>query len=192
MEGGGADGFREYCDAPAMREFYALSSAVSRKTYQQRLLDAGIPQGKSFPVELERRAAKGQVRGYVLLHKHVPVAYGLCYVHGDTLTLDKMGFDPDYAYTNAGTVLTYFIIQRLFAAQQFRIFDFGSGHYEYKALFATNSVRCADVIFMRPTLLNLTTALSHSGLNTISELLKHLLEVFGLKARVRRLIHRRL
>jgi hypothetical protein len=186
----GADVFREYHGVPDMQAFLALSSAVSRKTFQQRLLDAGIPQDKTFPIELAQRAASGQVYGYILLHKDVPAAYALCYAHGDTLTLDKMGFDPQFSRVNAGTVLTYLLIERLFAAQRFRVFDFGSGHYEYKALFATHSIRCADVMHLRRTVRNLAVVSAHAGLELVSEGLKNLLDVVGLKARLRRLLHR--
>lgn len=191
-ESAGAEVFREYSGAAEMQEFLALSSAVSSKTFQQRLLDAGIPQRKDFPAQLASQAACGRVRGYILFHNGIPAAYALCYAHGDTLTLDKMGFDPVYAPLNAGTVLTYVIVQRLFAAHQFRIFDFGSGHFEYKALFATDSVRCAEVIYLRRTVRNLTVTLTHAGLGIVSTTLKGVLAVLGLKARARKFVHRAL
>jgi CelD/BcsL family acetyltransferase involved in cellulose biosynthesis len=192
MDGVGTDAFRHYCDVGQMQEFCTLSRAISEKTYQQRLLDAGIPQTKDFPGELERLAVSGRVRGYILLHGNVPTAYALCYVHRDTLTLDKMGFDPEYAHLHPGTVLTYLMIERLLGEHEFRILDFGSGHFEYKALFSTDSVRCADIIYLRRTLHNLILVLAHRGLDTVSETLKELLDVLGLRARIRKLIHHNL
>ena len=183
-EGCGEDPFREYSGASEMQEFYALSRSVSEKTYQQRLLDAGIPQGKEFPLELNRRAARGEIQGYVLMHCTLPVAYALCYVHGDTITLDKTGFDPEYAEMHPGTVLTYLIIERLFAQPRFRIYDFGSGYFEYKAFFSTHSVRCAEIIYLRRTLRNLALVLAHATLDAVSRTLKQVLDVLGLKARV--------
>jgi CelD/BcsL family acetyltransferase involved in cellulose biosynthesis len=190
MESGGAHPFREYRDAGSMREFYALSRAVSEKTYQQKLLDAGIPVEKDFPDQLQHRAAGAGVRGYVLLHDQVPAAYALWYVYGETVTLDKMGYDPKYADLNPGTVLTYLSLQRLFAEQRFKTLDFGAGYYDYKELFATDSIRCADVIYLRRTAVNLLAVCSHAALEIVSDLLKRMLAAVGLKAKVKKLIHR--
>jgi CelD/BcsL family acetyltransferase involved in cellulose biosynthesis len=182
--------FREYRELHEMQEFYMLARAVSEKTYQQRLLDAGIPQDKEFPLELNRRAARGGVHGYILMHANVPVAYALCYVHGDTLTLDKMGFDPQYAELHPGTVLTYLVLERLFTQSSIRILDFGGGYFEYKALFSTHSVRCADIIYLRRGLRNLSLVLVHAALGALSRTLNQVLDMLGLKARIRKWIHR--
>jgi Acetyltransferase (GNAT) domain len=190
-EGCTEEPFREYSDASEMPEFYALSRTVSKKTYQQRLLDAGIPQGTEFPLELNMRAARGEVQGYVLTRSTLPVAYALCYVRGDTVTLDKMGFDPKYADMHPGTVLTYLIIERLFAQRCFRVFDFGSGYFEYKAFFSTHSVRCAEIIYLRRNLRNFTLVLTHAALNAVSRTLKRVLDVLGLKARIIKWIHQK-
>ena len=110
-----------------MQELHTRASAVSTKTFQQRLLDAGMPQEPDFPSELERLAAMGRVRGFILLLKHNPIAYSLWYAHDNTLTLDKTGFDPKYAELDPGTVLMYLSLQALFAEHCFQILDFGSG-----------------------------------------------------------------
>jgi len=190
-ESAGDEAFREYSDAQKMQEFYTLSRAVSKKTYQQRLLDAGIPEGEEFPLELNTRGARGEVQSYVLLHCTVPIAYTLCYVYGDTISLHRMGFDPQYAELNPGTVLTYLMIERLYAQARFRIFDFGSGYFEYKAFFSTHSVRCAEIIYLRRTWRNLTLVLAHAALNAVSRTLKRVLDLLGLKARIIKWIHRK-
>ena len=173
-----------------MQEFYTLASAVSTKTFQQRLLHAGMPQEPDFPSELERLAAMGRVRGFILLLKHNAIAYSLWYVHDNTLTLDKTGFDPEYAELNPGTVLMYLSLQALFAEHRFQILDFGSGYYDYKALFATDRMRCADLIYLRRTPINLTLVLAHAGLNTLSELLKRGLDAVGLKLKIKKLMRK--
>jgi len=137
------------------------------------------------------RAARGEVQGYVLMQSTLPVAYALCYVHGDTVTLDKMGFDPKYAEMHPGTVLTYLIIEKLFTQPRFRVFDFGSGYFEYKAFFSTHSVRCAEIIYLRRNLRNFTLVLAHAALNAVSRTLKQVLDVLGLKARIIKWIHRK-
>jgi hypothetical protein len=117
METAGAGAYREYRDPRAMWEHCSLAGAVSGKTYQQKLLDAGIPQQEDFVLELERLAERGAVRGYILLHGGVPASYALCHAYSDTLTYDKTGFDPQFAHLHPGTVLIYLIVQGLFAEQ---------------------------------------------------------------------------
>jgi CelD/BcsL family acetyltransferase involved in cellulose biosynthesis len=184
------DAFQEYREPGSIRQFYALARALSEKTYQQKLLDAGIAHDEGFADELDRKAARGAVRGYLLAHEGSAVSYILCYVHRDTLTVDKMGFDPRFAQLHPGTVLTYLVLRRVFEQQEFRVFDFGSGYYEYKEFFSTGTVRCADIFYLRSTVRNLVVVLAHAGLNRVSEGLKKILDFLGLKARVKKLIHR--
>jgi CelD/BcsL family acetyltransferase involved in cellulose biosynthesis len=179
------DTFREYRDPARIREFHALARALSAKTYQQRLLDAGIARDEGFAAELDRLAARGAVRGYLLMYQGSAISYILCYLHRDTLTVDKMGFDPQFAHLHPGTVLTYLVLRRLFDEQEFRVFDFGSGYYEYKEFFATGIVPCADILYLRRTVRNLMIVLAHNGLNRVSEGLKRILDLLGLKARVK-------
>jgi len=184
------DAFREYREPGSIRQFYMFARALSEKTYQQKLLDAGIARDESFAAELDRRAARGAVRGYLLMCEGSALAYMLCWVHRDTLTVDKMGFDPRFARLHPGTVLTYLVLQSLFEHQEFCIFDLGSGYYEYKEFFSTGIVRCADIFYLRRTVGNLVVVLAHAGLNRVSEGLKKILDVLGIKAGVKRLIHR--
>ena len=186
----GAAPFCEYSAAQGMAEFYSLARAVSQKTYQERLLDAGIPRAKDFPLELERLARTSGVRGYILMHQSLPMAYALCFAHGDTLTLDKTGYDPQYAHLNPGTVLTYLMIERLFQKQEFRVFDFGTGYYEYKALFSSGRVPCADIMYLRRTLRNFVLVFSHAGLDRASRIIKKGLAGLGIKSRVKKWIRR--
>jgi hypothetical protein len=190
METAGSHAYREYSQPSEMRDYHSLARAISAKTYQYRLLDAGIPEHDDFAVELERLAAYGAVRGYILFQGGIPASYTLCYAYGDTLTLDKTGFDPQFARLHPGTTLTYLMLQRLFEERRFRVFDFGSGDFKYKEFFSTGSVRCADLMYLRSTPRNLALILAHRGLRILSSALKGLLDMFGMKARVRKLVHR--
>ena len=46
--------WREYCDAIDIAEFHSLASEISRKTYQHRLLRAGIETSLSFREQIVR------------------------------------------------------------------------------------------------------------------------------------------
>ena len=59
-------GWREYKDPEEMEEYYRLARAVSERTYQERLLDSGMPAGDAFRAQLDELARSGRFRGYIL------------------------------------------------------------------------------------------------------------------------------
>ena len=61
-----------------MAEFHHLAREISAKTYQERLLDAGLPADESYLEILQALASRDQVRAFILFHQDVQAAY-LCY-----------------------------------------------------------------------------------------------------------------
>ncbi len=61
-----------------MPEFFRLARAVSKITYQEKLLDAGLPDSEEFRHEMERLAQQGRVRGFILFYQNKPVSYLYC------------------------------------------------------------------------------------------------------------------
>jgi hypothetical protein len=131
--------------------FHPLARAVSATTYQERLLDAGLP---ADPAPLLRLAAADRLRAWLIEVDGAPIAYLCCAAEGDTLRYDYVGHDPAHAALSPGTVLQVEAIRDLFAERRFARFDFTEGEGQHKRQLATGGIACVDLLLLRPTLAN--------------------------------------
>jgi hypothetical protein len=167
---------RRFRDADEVAAFHPLARAVSATTYQERLLDSGLPtdpapllrlatdeQLAGLTVELiETRAAlhadplaaADRLRAWLLEVEGVPIAYLCCSADGDTLRYDQVGHDPAHAALSPGTVLQVKAMRDLFAERRFARFDFTEGEGQHKRQLATGGVACVDVLLLRSTIAN--------------------------------------
>jgi CelD/BcsL family acetyltransferase involved in cellulose biosynthesis len=152
--GGGMLDLREYRRPEDMDEFVHLALPLSQRTYQARLLDAGLPESETARAEMRELAWQDRVRAFLLFLKNKPVAYLYLPVTGETLVYAYLGYDPDHANLSPGTVLQMAALESLFAERRFRYFDFTEGEGAHKALFGTDSITCASFLLLRPTLAN--------------------------------------
>jgi CelD/BcsL family acetyltransferase involved in cellulose biosynthesis len=185
---GGALQWRRYASADEMAEFHRHARAVSARTYQERLLEVGLPEGDGFVAEMMALAAVDAVRAFILFDGERPVSYLYCPVEGDTLIYAYLGYDPDYLRYSAGTVLFWVALQSLFDEDRFACFDFTEGESDHKRLFATHGTPAANVYLLRPTLRLRLLARLHHGFASMSMALGEWLERRGLRARIRRLL----
>jgi CelD/BcsL family acetyltransferase involved in cellulose biosynthesis len=152
---GGALDLRPYRSAAEMDQFYRHARTVSAKTYQERLLNAGLPEGDAFLGELRQRARQDAMRGWVLFLGGEPVSYLYAPAEGATLIYAFLGYDPDHAAFSPGTVLQFEAMRQLIEEGRFSLFDFTEGEGQHKLLFGTGMVECVDLLLVRPTLANL-------------------------------------
>lgn len=185
---GGAIDWRVYRRPDEMEEFFILAREVSAKTYQERLLDAGLPDSADYRRELVALAGRDSVRAFILFDRGVPVSYLCCPVAGDVLQYQYLGYDPKYTPFSVGTVLQWLALEHLFGENRFRLFDFTEGDSDHKRLFATHGVQCANVFFIRASLRNIILLQGQRGMDRLSGSAGELLERMGVKARVKRLI----
>lgn len=183
---GGQIDWKTYASPDEMRDFYRLAREVSRKTYQEKLLDAGIPDTEDFVREMDDLAAAGQVRGYMLFDRERAVSYLYCPVQDGTLVYAYLGYDPEYMRYSVGTLLQWLAVQQMFEESIFKFFDFTEGQSDHKRLFATHELRCANVIFVRRTLPNIILLRSHLWTDRFSKWLGDCLQAVGLKDWVKR------
>ncbi len=174
-----------------MPEFHRLARAVSADTYQERLLDAGLPADDAFLDAMCRDAARDACRGYVLYHERKPAAYLYCPVARGVLRYAYTGYDPAVRGLSPGTVLLYLVLRDLFEEDQHRGFDFTEGDGVHKAFFATGSIRCADIYFFRRSVGNWLILRGHASLDRMSSATGRLLETAGLKSKLKRLLRSR-
>jgi CelD/BcsL family acetyltransferase involved in cellulose biosynthesis len=184
--GGGRLDARVYATAAEIAEFHGLAREISRKTYQERLFDAGLPDDAAYRAELEQRAAAGAVRGFLLFLGGTPVAYLLCPVDRDRLLYGFLGHDPAVARLSPGTVLQYAALEQLFAERCFAIFDFTEGDGPHKEFFATHHRDCGDLYYFRRTGRNVLAVSTHRALDRGSTAARRVLAGGGLTARLKR------
>lgn len=185
LSGGRLD-VREYRTPVQMETFHALARLVSKKTYQERLLGSGLPDGEAFRAEMLASAAEDNERGYLLFLAGEPVSYLYAPVRQGCVIYSHLGYDPALAAHSPGTVLQLEAMARLFAERHHRFFDFTEGDGQHKRLFATGCVDCADVLLLRPSLSNRVLIATHRNFHLGVEALGNVAERWGVKARLKK------
>lgn len=179
---------REFKTRKDMVEFYKLARKVSRKTYQERLLDSGLPDNNEFLQQILDLATHDAARGFILFLKSKPIAYLFCPALEDVLLYQYLGYDPEFRRWSPGNVLQYHALGRIFAESKFKILDFTEGEGQHKEFFANGNINCADIYYFRRTFRNFILLGLHSVINVISELTPMILDFLGVKQRVKRFI----
>jgi hypothetical protein len=185
---GGSIPWKTYTKPDEIQEFFKYARIISKKTYQEKLLDAGIPESDAFIRKAEALAAEKRLRAYILFDGDLPVSYLYCPVKNGVLMYDYLGYDPGYIRKSVGTVLQWLAVEQLFKEGQFRYFDFTQGESVHKFLFSTHQQRRANAYFIRKTLKNIVLIYSHSYLNRFSRFLGDVFQRLGLKSKIIRLL----
>jgi len=185
---GGALEWKVYRRPEDIDELFRHARHVSSRTYQEKLLDAGLPDSPEFVAQAKTLAEADSLRGYVLFSCGRPVAYVFCPAVDGAVIYQYVGYDPDFREQSPGTVLQYLLLESLFAEKKFAVFDFTEGEGTHKELFATRSVSCADLYFIRPTVRNTILVMLHLAMSRLSKGIVSLLKKLNLHRRVKALI----
>ncbi len=175
---GGELDVRLYRTAEEMEDFYREARALSALTYQERLLDAGLPEG-ALP-DMQALAAADQVRAWLLRVDGRPVSYLYAPADGETLLYAYLGYDPAFADLSPGTVLQLEAMRMLMEEGRFRWFDFTEGDGQHKRHFATGSVPSVDLLLLRPSLANLAAVRALNGFDAAVAAAKTVIGRIGL------------
>lgn len=153
-EAAGGYAVSEHRTPAEVEAFLAAALPLSARTYQARLLDAGLPDSQPARAAMLEAAEADRMRAFLLHAGGTPVAYLSLPVTGATLVYAHLGYDPDWASLSVGTVLQMDALERLFAEQRYRWFDFTEGDGAHKAMFGTHSADCSSLVLLEPTLAN--------------------------------------
>ena len=165
--------------------FLAAALPLSARTYQARLLDAGLPDSPAARRAMLEAAEADRMRAFLLHAGGKPVAYLSLPVVGATLVYAHLGYDPGHARLSPGTVLQMDALERLFAEERYRWFDFTEGEGAHKAMFGTHSAACSSLVLLRPTLANRALLASRGAFDSGVAQAKALAERSGMLARIR-------
>ncbi|HEY6964195.1 MAG TPA: GNAT family N-acetyltransferase [Erythrobacter sp.] len=136
--------------------FLAAALPLSARTYQARLLDAGLPASPEARRAMLEAAEADRMRCFLLHAGGEAVAYLSLPVTGATLVYAHLGYDPAWARLSPGTVLQMDALEQLFAEERYRWFDFTEGEGAHKAMFGTHHAACSSLMLLAPTLANRT------------------------------------
>jgi CelD/BcsL family acetyltransferase involved in cellulose biosynthesis len=168
--------------------FLAAALPLSAKTYQARLLGAGLPDDPAARRAMLEAAEAGRMRAFLLHAGGEAVAYLSLPVSGRTLVYSHLGYDPAFAPLSPGTVLQIEALERLFAESTFAWFDFTEGEGAHKALFGTESAACSSLVLLNPTLANRTLIAARGAFDAGTAGAKALAQRSGALGRIRALL----
>jgi CelD/BcsL family acetyltransferase involved in cellulose biosynthesis len=186
-ESGGLD-VRSYSTPSEIENFFELARPVSAASYQERLLDCGLPNDPEFIERAVNAADGGEVRAFLLFANDAPVSYLYCPIQDDALQYAYLGYDPDFAKLSPGTVLQWVAIERLFDERRFSAFDFTEGDSEHKRFFSTHQVPCSLQLFLKLTWKHRVLLSLHRFVESISVSVTQTLDRLGLKQRIKKWI----
>jgi CelD/BcsL family acetyltransferase involved in cellulose biosynthesis len=144
-------------------EFLREAAAVSRKTWQHRVLGARVSDAEEERAEFTAVARRGLLRSYTLRCGGEPCAFVVGHQYGGVYHYNELGYDPAYADFSPGTVLLYLLIQDLFAHRPPRILNFGVGDADYKRRFGNVQMEDSSVLVFRRSLRGQLLTTGHSG-----------------------------
>ncbi|MDP2130265.1 MAG: GNAT family N-acetyltransferase [Erythrobacter sp.] len=172
--------------------FLAAALPLSARTYQARLLDAGLPDSVSARAAMLEAAEADRMRAFLLHARGTPIAYLALPVigpnTGQTLIYAHLGYDPAWARLSPGTVLQMDALERLFAESRYRWFDFTEGDGTHKQLFGTGYAACSSLVLLEPTLANRSLLSARVGFDASVAQAKALAARSGALGRLRALL----
>jgi CelD/BcsL family acetyltransferase involved in cellulose biosynthesis len=175
----------EHRTCAEVETFLDAALPLSAKTYQARLLDAGLPDSEDGRQSTLDAAERGQMRCFLLWVGKSPIAYLSLPVVGKTLVYAHLGYDPEYARLSPGTVLQLLALERLFAENAYTHFDFTEGEGAHKAMFGTDSVECSSFVLLSPTIANRALLGARTSFDGAVEAARSLAERTGVLTRIR-------
>lgn len=173
-----------------LARFLQLAAPLSALSYQERLLDSGLPRGPAAEAELLALAERNRLRAFLLFAGGRPVSYLLLPVTQTAVLYQYVGYDPALAELSPGTVLQLAAFRQLFADPPAPWFDFTEGEGAHKRLFATRSWECVTVPMLRRTMANRLLLQSSAVFDGAVERAAHVADRMGVSAALRRTLKR--
>lgn len=187
MSGGSLD-WRIYQTPDEIAEFFTLAREISKETYQETWLNLGLPDDEEYYKEMMLKAAKGDVRGYLLFMDGKAVSYLHCPITNRAAEFAYLGYLPDYSNMSVGTVLFIAALENIFNDEGIDYFDFQQGDTVHKRRFATGYIKCANIMYLKNTLSNKLWIYSNHIMNITVKFIISVLNKLGIKEKLKKLL----
>ncbi len=187
---GGTIDWRIYASPDEMEEFHKIARSVSKETYQEKLLNAGLPEDDGFYQDMMRNARNGTVRGYLLYLDGKAVSYLYAPIYQGRMIYNHLGYLPEVSNLSAGTVLFLKVLEHLFESNIVTIFDFTEGQSEQKKQFSTSNVYCGNMITLKCTLANRFWLRLNQVVDKLSSAFSRALALIGIKDFLKKMLRK--
>ncbi len=185
---GGQLDVREYRTPNEMEQFIDIALPLSRRTYQARLLEAGLPEGEAARTEMLALAAHDHVRGFILFLDNKAVSYLYLPIENRIIYYAFLGYDPEFANLSTGTVLQLDALERLYAERRFRYFDFTEGEGAHKQLFGTDHIDACSFLLLKGSFGNRVLLQSLDAFNSCISAGKRIALESGFEGKLRKVL----
>ncbi len=149
-----------------------------------------MPEDREFLAAMQELASQALASGHLLRFQGEPVAFAWCHGQEGRLTYDVVGYLSEYAKWHPGTVLPCLILERQLAGKRFRYLDFGPGAGWHKEPISTGCWESIDAMVFRNSLKRRFLVAAHQRVEGASAALGRLLDRFGMKEAVKKLVRR--
>lgn len=180
--------FRCYRSPDEIKHFFELARPVSASSYQERLLDCGLPKSPDYIAAAVTAAEHDGIRAFLLFADGKPVSYLYCPIEDRILQYAYLGYLPDYSKLSPGIVLQWLAMEQLFAEGRFTAFDFTEGDSDHKRFFSTHQIPCGLWLLLKPSVRNRTLLTLHDGIDRSTTLFTRILDKLHLKQKIKRWI----
>lgn len=187
MSGGEID-WRIYQTPEELTEFFKLAKDISKQTYQETWLNLGLPDDPEYFADMLKAAEQGNVRGYLLFVDGEAVSYLYCPINNRAAEFAYLGYLPKLSNLSVGTVLFIVALENIFEDKDIDYFDFQEGDTVHKKRFATGYIKCANIMYLKGTLVNRLWVYSNHVMNKMVAYIISVLEKLGVKAKLRKLL----
>lgn len=178
-----------YRSPAEIEPFLATAGAISRRSYQHKFLQAGLRDPSRLRPRLQTAAASGWLRAYILWCGDAPCSFMLGYQYKRRYNYVCIGYDPDWAKWDAGTVLHWLALQDMFLHDPPAVFDLGCRGPQ-KQYFSNRHFEEATIYYLRPGLYPWLTLTAHSASLRLTRSSARWLTCHRLRHRTQRLLRR--
>jgi CelD/BcsL family acetyltransferase involved in cellulose biosynthesis len=170
--------------------FLAEVERLSAISWQGTKLQQVVKASEDERKKLERHAAHGWMRSYLLYVGAECIAFVIGVQESGTFYYERIGYDPAWSAYSPGSVLLYKIHEDLLARDRPTWLYFGTGDNTYKRLYGTDSFDCVDVYLLRRTAYMGAARTVHSGLTVAEQAARDVIDRYGLRNKVMKILRR--
>ena len=164
---------------------------ISKTTYQWNLLGLGLRDREALKATLLKWQKQKALCCYILQFDDVPVSFMLGYIYKSTYYYIDVGFNPEWSKYSVGSVLQLEVLEELYTlTSPPTSFDFSTGYGEHKARFGNVEQNEVNMMLLSKTLKNKFRVFVYNFFSNLSDKLVELLDKFGIKKRLKKILRR--
>lgn len=183
--------FKEYRMIDDVQAFFDAANTINKKTYQNKLFGETVDNSPEMIRSYSALANQGTFRSFILWHDAIPLCFILGFQGKDgKFQHQKTGFDPEWREYSPGIYCNILMLKRLYEIDRPVLLDFGSGDADYKRLFSNKSGMSASPVLIPRSFGNYPYYLLYAASVRFNQKLVDILEKFGVKDKVKRLLRR--